>query len=168
MDDGSDKLHDLRRIIEEKIHEVQRKLSKVDQRIEDNADTNTEELDELPANVRDILGRVKEKMEHHKDDMAKSIRLLQEDMDNALEKCNTNMAEKIEKKAIDMREEVQSDWVKYRDDVDGKYSDMVNRLQPRRRKDVRVHANSSNNQEDESVHKGDHHICNVNGHPVGR
>ena len=51
LDDGSDKLQDLCRKIEEKIHEVQNKLNKVDQRIEDNADTNTEELDELAANV---------------------------------------------------------------------------------------------------------------------
>ena len=57
LDDGSDKLHDLRREIEEKIHAVQKDLSKVDQRIEENADTNTEELDELAANVRDNLGR---------------------------------------------------------------------------------------------------------------
>ena len=47
----SDKLQDLRREIGEKIHEVQKKLNKVDQRIEDNADTNNEELDELAANV---------------------------------------------------------------------------------------------------------------------
>ena len=129
MDDGSDKLHDPRREIEEMIHEVDIKLSKVDERIEDNTDTNTEEFDELAANVRDSLGRVKEKIEHHKDNMAKSIRLLREDMDDTLEKCNTNMGEKIEKKATHMHEEVQSDWVQYRDDVDGKYRDMVNRLQ---------------------------------------
>ena len=48
---------------------------------------------------------------------------------DALEKCSTNMAEKIEKKAIDVREEVQSNGVKYRDDLDGKNTDMVNRLQ---------------------------------------
>ena len=75
LDDGSDKLHNLRRVIEEKIHEVQKEFSKVDQRIEDNADTNNKELDELAANVQDNLGRVKQKIEHHKDDMANSIRL---------------------------------------------------------------------------------------------
>ena len=101
----------------------------MEQKIEDNADTNTEEYIELAANVRENLGWVKEKMEYHKDYMAKSIRLLREDMEDALEKCSTNRAENVEKKAIDMREEVQSVWDKYRDDVDGKYTDMVNRLQ---------------------------------------
>ena len=112
FDNGSDKLHDLCQEIDAKIHEVQKKLSKLDQTIEDDADTNTEELHELAANVRDNLGRVKGKIEHHKDDMSKSIRLLREDMADDLEKCSTKMAEKIEKKAMDMREEVQSNWVK--------------------------------------------------------
>ena len=89
--------------MEEKIHEVQKRWSKVDQRIEDNADTNTKDLDELAANVRENLGRVKQRIEHHKDDMAKSIRLLREDMADALENCSTNMVKKIEKKAIGMR-----------------------------------------------------------------
>ena len=41
LDDGSDKLHDVRLEFEEKMHEVQKKLNKVDQGIEDQADTNT-------------------------------------------------------------------------------------------------------------------------------
>ena len=131
LDNGSDKLNDLLREMEEKIHEVGKKLNKVDQRIEDQADTNTEEPDELAANVRQSLGRVKEKIEHHKDEMTKNITVLREDMADALEKCSTNMAEKIDKRAMDMREEVQSACIKYRDDVHGKYTDIVNHLQTR-------------------------------------
>ena len=62
VDDGPDKLHDLRRRIGDKIHEVQKKLDKVDKRIENNADTNTEEMDELAKIVRENLGPVKEKI----------------------------------------------------------------------------------------------------------
>ena len=86
LDDGCDGLHDLHREIEEKVLGVQNKLSKVDQRIKEKADTNTEEFDALAANVRENLGRVEEKIEHHKDDMARSIRLLREDMADALHK----------------------------------------------------------------------------------
>ena len=39
------------------------------------------------------------------------------------------MTENIRKETIDIREEIQSNWVKYRDDVEGKYAEMVNRLQ---------------------------------------
>ena len=63
LDNGSDKLHDLCQEIEDKIHEVQKKLNKVDQRIHDNVEMNTEELDELAANVCENLGQVKEKFE---------------------------------------------------------------------------------------------------------
>ena len=60
LDDGSDKFHDLSGEFEGKINEVLIKLDKVDQRNEDNTDSNTEELDEPAANDQEDLRRVKE------------------------------------------------------------------------------------------------------------
>ena len=129
LEDGSDKLHDLCKKVQEMIHEIRKKLSKVDQTIQDNADTHTGDLDDLAVNVQENLGRVKDKIEHHKDDMAKSIALLREELADVLEKCSTNGADEVETTVMQMREEVQSDLLKYRDNVDGKYAEMVNRVQ---------------------------------------